>query len=1288
MSNNLSFNLSYTASVINSVICLFNPSPAFQYGRRNDGTYQILNDNQLTRNNQFDLAGFSPSEIVQVDINGNPIYVPSTVDINLPANSYSVNLPSRVYGTNPINDNYSVLQINTALAKIEPGFSRLQVVYQYYNNLTSSYVEQTDYFDCPFYENWDVTAAELNSITEYVQNGYAFLQKEIDILNHQVSYALSREQWRGLIVSGKLSTTRATQGLQTGPLNSNEFSHEIVSKSLGIASSPTFSELKSGALAAGTSNIVLSQTNPVVEYGRDTSPNSTPGSCGYGFYVTEAVDGNGRRCIVLVDSAPWGGSSRGSITIRHDFTAVGGAVDRTLGQVNGNVFTHVTGYSGANSSNSTVPMASGITTTYPTQTGASPNQNVLGSYSRVYESYPFATNVPQRFAGFVATSNPVWMKGYKGDGDSGNNDGPSSNDNGVFSPPTSGPTNNTATGVVNSNWTAMNSANWDTVNIGGENYPRLIFYPDDSTTSITLQPMFFDFMTNDAYNAGGNQAGFNAAIEGLTLANSTMNGVSLNNGAGILPYTMNLVSVTPANGPQINSSSTPNYGCVGQQITVSGNYFNSTYDSAYIGGQPAAINVINPNTCQVTVPSVPVGPTTLQITDGIHSPSSINFTVNGQPSITSVNPSQTPVGTQITINGNNFGTQDGASTVSIGGQGANISSWSNSAIVVTVPPGLNLGPNQIVVNTDCGESTTSSFSVSSGDKLLVNPHTLSISETNSYQLSATFYSGSNATDVSNGSGTTWSVNGQVGGENVHGTISQSGLYMAPASNPPDTIVITVQYYDNNTGKFLSDNCTVTLNASPLIVISPSVVTLAPGVQQQFTVTLAANGMETDVTNSSNYLVNDTPGGDSVDGFITSSGIYTSPINLAADTIENITATYSYNGNTLYATSKATVSQANSTYATLTVQSQINIYLGDGRFGYVPVGSQIIAYPNQYVYVQFQESLDSLFHLPNPAYLPVQQLSLNVKNALDSDIANVLYNLGDAVLQNDGTTQTLRTVVLGIIDPSDGRFHSAWDIANPNPVAQNAMSLGLDLNNPGIFADSVKAFSGPHTFKGSLIDYINDLSGGAQSQIDSINNRSNIIVVGKCSYDNKNEKFHIISKLNILGVSGKNTYGILATIEPQTIDLKQNQYVYIDSNLNVKTGNFTDVFTGARDSNTIILGAVMGDFQSTWSLIKMTEVENHVNNLGEDSYIRVGPLLIQWGYTEEISLAKNSKSKVDINFQVPYTASYTVLSQTYKANGGMPVIQNDIIDLQNASVEIMNKANSSMKTKIAWCTIGM
>lgn len=76
------------------------------------------------------------------------------------------------------------------------------------------------------------------------------------------------------------------------------------------------------------------------------------------------------------------------------------------------------------------------------------------------------------------------------------------------------------------------------------------------------------------------------------------------------------------------------------------------------------------------------------------------------PSISTLAPSSGPIGTQVTINGSNFGTTQGTSTVSFNGIQVNPSGWSNATIAATVPIGALTGPVIVTVNGVASNAVT------------------------------------------------------------------------------------------------------------------------------------------------------------------------------------------------------------------------------------------------------------------------------------------------------------------------------------------------------------------------------------------------------------------------------------------------------------------------------------------------------------------------------------------------------------------------------------------------------
>ena len=140
------------------------------------------------------------------------------------------------------------------------------------------------------------------------------------------------------------------------------------------------------------------------------------------------------------------------------------------------------------------------------------------------------------------------------------------------------------------------------------------------------------------------------------------------------------------------TSSTPNRGIGGTQITVMGTGFQATQGSngllfdENVGGGFGGASIVSWSDTQIvaTVPSNAIsGPMWVNV-NGINSNSDVGFTVVN-PRVTGLVPTNGPVGTQVQISGSGFGDTQGSSTVQIAGNVATISSWSDSQIVATVP---------------------------------------------------------------------------------------------------------------------------------------------------------------------------------------------------------------------------------------------------------------------------------------------------------------------------------------------------------------------------------------------------------------------------------------------------------------------------------------------------------------------------------------------------------------------------------------------------------------------------
>ncbi len=82
-----------------------------------------------------------------------------------------------------------------------------------------------------------------------------------------------------------------------------------------------------------------------------------------------------------------------------------------------------------------------------------------------------------------------------------------------------------------------------------------------------------------------------------------------------------------------------------------------------------------------------------------------------RPRVKSVTPPSGPPGTRVTVKGENFGTTQGSSRITLGGSPVTVVSWSNTVIVFVVPPDSRGGA--VAVTTAAGGSNTDkTFSIS------------------------------------------------------------------------------------------------------------------------------------------------------------------------------------------------------------------------------------------------------------------------------------------------------------------------------------------------------------------------------------------------------------------------------------------------------------------------------------------------------------------------------------------------------------------------------------------------
>ncbi len=142
-------------------------------------------------------------------------------------------------------------------------------------------------------------------------------------------------------------------------------------------------------------------------------------------------------------------------------------------------------------------------------------------------------------------------------------------------------------------------------------------------------------------------------------------------------------------------------------------------------------------------------------------------------------------------------------------------------------------------------------------------------------------------------GVFWYVNNIQGGDSTHGTISNAGLYTAPASVPaPATVTVKAATQQNQT---VNSTTVVTVTNPPTscsVTVSPKTATVQTSATQLFTAN-ASTCTPTTVT----WKVNGITGGNSTLGTISVGGLYTAPSSVPTPNSVTISAVSNQDGTT-------------------------------------------------------------------------------------------------------------------------------------------------------------------------------------------------------------------------------------------------------------------------------------------------------------------------------------------------------------------------------------------------------
>jgi hypothetical protein len=161
-----------------------------------------------------------------------------------------------------------------------------------------------------------------------------------------------------------------------------------------------------------------------------------------------------------------------------------------------------------------------------------------------------------------------------------------------------------------------------------------------------------------------------------------------------------LLDIVPDTQPPTINNFNPTSGPVGTNVTINGT--NLTGATSVKFNNFSSVFTVNSDTqVTATVPSgASTGPISVTTPAGTGN-SSTNFRVT--PKINSFNPTNGPVGTNVTINGTNL---IGATSVKFNNVSAPFTVNSDTEIVATVPAGATTGPITVLAGTDIAGSPT------------------------------------------------------------------------------------------------------------------------------------------------------------------------------------------------------------------------------------------------------------------------------------------------------------------------------------------------------------------------------------------------------------------------------------------------------------------------------------------------------------------------------------------------------------------------------------------------------
>ena len=250
---------------------------------------------------------------------------------------------------------------------------------------------------------------------------------------------------------------------------------------------------------------------------------------------------------------------------------------------------------------------------------------------------------------------------------------------------------------------------------------------------------------------------------------------------------------------------------------------------------------------------------------------SVTMTVTQPPpNLWSIQPTSVPAGLfTIDLNGSNFGPN---SVVKLGGVALTTTLVSSTHVRATGTAAAPVGTQVPIQVTNTGRGAATSTTVNL-KITAASPITVTVSPANTAVAASTTRQFSAAITGSSNASVSWSVNGVAGGNTATGTISNTGLYTAPAAVPNPAVFTVRATSAADASAMGAASVTVQAAASPTVTVTvaPTTITVAPSATSQFSATVTGS-TNTAVT----WSVNGVNGGNAAVGTISATGLYAAP----------------------------------------------------------------------------------------------------------------------------------------------------------------------------------------------------------------------------------------------------------------------------------------------------------------------------------------------------------------------------------------------------------------------------